>query len=129
VSEPIPQAQTESAGGITGASPQIVPKEERLLCFFELITVAGSLLFILLAIGIFLLWILFGRCSEIYSRLTAVVSVLNDNWKVCLLVLVPLFFRPLRKFLINLKEGPLGMKSGKQLEPDKNPGEGRYGSE
>jgi hypothetical protein len=44
---------------------------------------------------------------------------MNKAWKVCLVILVPLFFRPIFKFLFFLREGPLGTKT--QLPPTTQP--------
>jgi hypothetical protein len=61
-------------------------------------------------------WIVFGCGDEIHSRVVRVVRGINDNWRVDLLILVPLFFRPLFKFLFFLRKGPWGIESG-QLSP------------
>jgi len=43
------------------------------------------------------------------ARLVEVVRLLNENWKVGLLILLPLFYRPIRTFLEELREA-FGMK-------------------
>jgi hypothetical protein len=108
------------------AKSQPQTKDENWLWLFELVMVGGLLVFILSSFIILLLWIFFGVCSGIYERLAETVKFLNDNWKVCLLIFLPLFFRPLRKFLLNLKEGPWGLTSGNPMQPEKKPSEGVY---
>jgi hypothetical protein len=58
-------------------------------------------------------WICFGWGEEIHARIVETIRGMNEGWKVCLIILVPLFFRPIYKFLIHLKEGPFGTKSEK----------------
>jgi len=100
--------------------------EGKWLFYFEAITVGGLVLFIIATIVFLLLWVFFGWGSEIHDRLTDVIKLLNDNWKVTLLILLPLFFRPLRKFLVNLRKGPFGTESGDILSPHDEPTSGEY---
>jgi hypothetical protein len=63
-------------------------------------------------------WICFGWGSEVHHRIVDTVKGMNEGWKVCLIILVLLFFRPIYKFLIHLKEGPFGTKSEKPARPE-----------
>src|SRR5438034_2245564 len=71
-------------------------------------------------------WIVFGCGEEIHSRVVRVVKGINDNWRVDLLVLVPLFFRPLFKFLFFLRKGPWGIESGELPQKEEKPPVGSY---
>ena len=57
-------------------------------------------------------WIVCGCGEQIHSRVVGVVTAINNNWRVDLLVLIPLFFRPIFKFLFFLRKGPWGTESG-----------------
>lgn len=62
-----------------------------------------------------LCWIVCGIWSQDQTagqRLEVIIAALNDNWKVGLLVLIPLFFRPIRMFLERVEEA-WGMKAPK----------------
>jgi fumarate reductase subunit D len=121
-----PQTLQNNLSQPQAKSQQQKATDENWLWLFELIMVGGLLVFILSSFVILLLWIFFGVGSEIYERFSETLKILNDNWKVCLLIFLPLFFRPLRKFLLNLKEGPWGLTSGNPMQPDKKPSEGVY---
>lgn len=87
----------------------------RLLGIMEVILVI-FLTFCLIGLGIFLgVWVLSGLGREIHFRLVATLRELDMNWKLGLLLLIPLFFRPVFKFLWNLRKGPLGTESGDPL--------------
>jgi len=63
-------------------------------------------------------WICFGWGAGVHARIVETIRGMNAGWKVCLIILVPLFFRPIYKFLIHLKEGPFGTKSEKPAYPE-----------
>jgi predicted membrane protein len=113
VSDQLSQPKAEAGGKTADNQPQTsqaksassttddqlrVTRDENWLWIFELITVGVLLIFILSFFTILFLWTACGWCSEIYQRSTEAVKFLNENWKVCALILVPLFFRPLRKY-------------------------------
>lgn len=56
-------------------------------------------------------WVVFGCGEQIHARIVHTIKGMNEAWKICLLILVPLFFRPIFKFLYYLREGPLGTKT------------------
>lgn len=49
------------------------------------------------------------------ARITRLIEVVNNNWKASLVLLIPLFYRPIRLFLENLEEAG-GLKRGKIVE-------------
>ncbi len=90
----------------------------------EFVLVVAIALF-LLVLAVFLgAWVIWGCGDAIHSRLIQTIKGINTGWRVSLLLLIPLFFRPIYKFLWGLHEGPLGMKSGLQARPSEKPVEG-----
>ena len=73
-----------------------------------------AVLFVIIHLGF---WIFFGFGGFVHERVISIVHGINNNWKVSIVVLIPLFYRPIRKFLVNLRKGPLGMESGIQTTP------------
>src|SRR6266487_4646834 len=65
-------------------------------------------------------WISFGLWPEVHERFVCTIRQANAAWKLGLVLLLPLFFRPVFKFLIFLRE-VRGLKSG--LEPKEKPKE------
>ena len=97
-------------------------KQDLWLCRCEMwIIISLTACLVVVALHL-LLWIGFCLGDEMHGRFVETVSMINDKWKVFLLVLVPLFFRPVRKFLINLREA-FGAKSGKALQSIPEAGE------
>ncbi len=47
-------------------------------------------------------------------RFTKLIQVINENWKASLVLLIPLFYRPVRAFLENLEEAG-SLKRGKRI--------------
>ena len=52
-------------------------------------------------IGYVLFCLLWGQNP---ARLVALIGTINENWKAALILLIPLFYRPVRIFLDNLEE-------------------------
>lgn len=50
------------------------------------------------------LWILWADAECRQERFAQVLKTLNENWKVGLVILIPLFFRAIRAFLERLEE-------------------------
>jgi hypothetical protein len=69
----------------------------------EAVIVLSLLLVIVSAIFFETVWILWPG-SDHQTRFNQVLKNLNDNWKVGLVVLIPLFFRAIRAFLERLEE-------------------------
>ena len=49
--------------------------------------------------------------DEQQRRLTLVLRTLSENWKACLLLLVPLFYRTIRKFIARITKLPGGVEA------------------
>ena len=62
-------------------------------------------------------WVCFGWFDEVHKRVILVIKGIDTYWRADLMIIIPLFFRPIFKFLIHLREGPLGTKSGEPLSP------------
>jgi hypothetical protein len=45
------------------------------------------------------------------DNLIDLMGVVNENWKAAIILLIPLFYRPIRTFLDRLEQGPFGMKA------------------
>jgi hypothetical protein len=57
-------------------------------------------------------WIIYGgRSEDTHARFVIAVAELDERWKVGLLLLLPLFYRPIRKFLLLLEQA-WGLKTG-----------------
>jgi hypothetical protein len=76
------------------------PWFDRCLKFLEFLTVAG-LAVVVITIAIYeTCWVLWGHLpSDRQTRMQDALTVLNGNWKIGLLLLVPLFYRTIRVFL------------------------------
>jgi len=68
-------------------------------------------------------WVFLGWFETQYHKTVQVCIGLNTNWKVGLIILVPIFFRPIRTFLEKAKKlwGAEAQESGEQ-----SPGKGKY---
>jgi regulator of protease activity HflC (stomatin/prohibitin superfamily) len=71
------------------------------------------------------IWTLCAEAGHKQERLGQVLKTLNDNWKVGLIILIPLFFRGIRAFLERLEEfGNLkAPHKAKTSDPTKSEGE------
>jgi hypothetical protein len=69
-----------------------------LLSVLELLIV----LIIACLVGFAVYCFLSGNAQE--ARFTTLMRTVNENWKAALVLLIPLFYRPLRTFLENLEE-------------------------
>jgi hypothetical protein len=69
-----------------------------LLSILELLIVFAIASLVGYAVFCFLL----GTSQEV--RFTRLMQVVNENWKAALVLLIPLFYRPIRVFLENLEE-------------------------
>ncbi len=54
------------------------------------------------------IWVLTGCGEVVHARVTRVIRAINENWKFDLVLVILLFFRPVRKFLDRMKKGPFG---------------------
>jgi hypothetical protein len=87
------------------------------------LTVAELFVVLALAISITvlailtLIWIVKTPCLQVQQdRLITVLKTLSDNWKAVLILLVPLFYRTIRKFIARIRKGPLGMEADPEEE-------------
>lgn len=94
----------------------------RHLCWVEGLTVWALAICIVGLCAHFAIWVVSGKQNFIHARLVATLGQVDKGWKIALLVMIPLFFRPIYKFLINLRKGPLGTESGLPSSPIKSQG-------
>jgi hypothetical protein len=99
---------------------------DKLLRVGEVSVVISITFTALLAVGYGLFWL--GWCNQQTRaiRLTGLAKALNENWKVILILLVPLFYRTVRMFLERvqkvagieapIQQPPLGEK-GDEIRP------------
>lgn len=83
-------------------------KSDNFLKAVELMSVAaiaGAMWIAALFIGV---WVLFGSGDAQKARLGKAINSINLNWKIGLLLLIPLFFRTIRTILERMEKGPLG---------------------
>ncbi len=90
--------------------PKKLTKSEKFLNCLELISVSLIALSIWLGAAFAGFWILFGSGENQKKRLSAALNNVNINWKIGLLLLIPLFYRTVREILSRIEEGPLGTK-------------------
>jgi|HubBroStandDraft_1064217.scaffolds.fasta_scaffold686783_2 hypothetical protein len=98
----------------------MLPDEERtsdkLLRWGETSVVLCVTVIVLLTFTYGLFWLVFCDPQTRSSRLTVIVKALNDNWKVGLVLAVPLFYRTIRVFLERVEEFG-GMKAPRRQPP------------
>ncbi|MBV9779308.1 MAG: hypothetical protein JOY62_04975 [Acidobacteriaceae bacterium] len=85
-------------------------KSDNFLKHVELISVSIVALSLWFAAIFSFVWILFGTGGDQQTRLARVIKGMNVNWKIGLLLLIPLFYRTVREILERMEEGPLGTK-------------------
>ncbi len=90
------------------------------LCLVLTLTIAIAIVAILS-----LIWIV-GVCSlQIQQqRLALLLKTLSDNWKASLILLVPLFYRTIRKFIARVTKLPGGVEAiteDEKAKPDISP--------
>ncbi len=92
----------------------IEPWLERCLKALEFITVAGLAIFIS-SVAIYLGgWVIWGSLpADRHTRTSQALSMLNENWKIGLILLIPLFYRTIRAFLERAEEFA-GIKAPRQ---------------
>ena len=76
-----------------------------LLTFVERFTVIAMAAFMFyLTSGL-----VFSRNPPVETRAAQILEILNQNWRVLLILAIPLFYRPVKRFLDELEEA-FGMK-------------------
>ena len=78
---------------------------DRCLRTLEFVTVAGLAIAVLTLATYETYWVLWGHLlADRQTRMQNVVGMLNGNWKIGLLLLIPLFYRTVRAFLQRAEE-------------------------
>src|ERR1022692_2936526 len=98
------------------------PSFDRWLKRFEFVIVAGTVAAVIVSLVFEGFWILFGIPAPVaytsamnaQDRFQRVVTTLNANWKLVLILLIPLFYRTIRGFIERMEEGPFGTKAPHQ---------------
>jgi hypothetical protein len=90
---------------------------ERILRTTELWAVVMMLIVVSTTMVCVIVWVLFSPAE----RLLSVLKNVNENWKACLLVLLPLFYPTIRGILQRIKRFPLGMEPQEPEEQSKSP--------
>lgn len=98
------EAQAQAQASEDKPEPPHNPKFFRHLCYLEFAIVLSIGLAVICVALYLLAWIIWGWRPEIHARLNETLRGANIGWKIGLLIMVPLFFRPLAKFLIHLKK-------------------------
>lgn len=127
--KPIEQKTQTGSGALTEKAqksqrPLLIyhpPEQDDWLSFWEVVLVTLLGIFILFAMGGAGLWIFSGEPQEIAERFAKFLDVINRNWKVCLVIIIPLTFRPLRIFLENLKRFGLLESERQTQKPEPKP--------
>ena len=83
---------------------KVEPWLDRVLKFLEVVIVLVLAVVILAVTGYEIVWVFRGNQWPSQVRLEAALKALNENWKVVLLLLVPLFYRTIRGFLERVEE-------------------------
>jgi hypothetical protein len=84
-----------------------------------LVDVAERLVVLAIACVVFYTgWLALSGASSIW-----ILSVLSENWKALLLLLIPMFYRTIRSFIDRMEEGPFGTKAPHQKTVDPAKGE------
>ncbi len=98
---------------------------DRILRWVEFLVVVVVVVAVCSVLGYLAYWIIVGPDQDPrQQRLQIVAKLVNENWKVGLLLLVPLFYRPVRVFLEEIQEGPFGTSRqlrGREEGPSPNP--------
>lgn len=83
------------------------PWLERILKFLEFVVVAGITIAIIFAVVHEVRWVLWGVTQSPIARqdrLRSAIVLINENWRLGLILFVPLFYRTLREFLSRAEE-------------------------
>ncbi len=107
--------QASETGKPTAQQSRVLNRSEGvqdwLFCWYEFLIV--SLLFTAI-ISCVVVWVasqVFGEWTATWKKIADGMEALDTHWKALFLILIPLVFRPVRQFLMNLEQGPLGTKT------------------
>ena len=59
---------------------------------------------IILTISLYIIQIFSGVCDKTTENLSNTLDRINGHWQICLIILLPLFFRPTRNFLEKMRK-------------------------
>jgi hypothetical protein len=108
----------------------VEPWLDRVLECLEVVTVFALAFGILAATVYEFTWVLTGDPTSRQMRVASILRGLNENWKAGLLLLIPLFYRTVRRFLEQTEEA-FGMKRKRPLPGESqtapNPQQGSRG--
>jgi hypothetical protein len=108
----------------------VEPWLDRALECLEVVIVFALALGILVATIYEFIWVFTGDSASRQIRVVSIMRGLNQNWKAALLLLVPLFYRTVRRFLEQTEEA-FGMKRKRPLPGESqtapNPQQGSRG--
>jgi hypothetical protein len=96
---------------------------DKALRFGEACIVLSITFLVLLVVGYGLFWLVWCDQPTRSVRMVGLTKALNDNWKVTLILLVPLFYRTIRLFLERVEKA-FGMEA-----PHRQPPVGEKGNE
>jgi hypothetical protein len=120
-------------GGFKSWLAQLEDGSDTYLTVAELLAVLTLALSVMALSILTLVWIFTGCGLQMKEqRLADVLATLNSNWKAVLILLIPLFYRTIRRFIARIRKGPLGMEADPEEEAakletqvlEKNPPEG-----
>ncbi len=114
----MPSSPTESSSADSAPRQEVPydfpPRRNSILAWLEFLIVASIGVAIFLILGLAISSIL-GIFIEQYNNIIEEISQLEGHWKTGLIIMIPLFFLPIFKFLMNLKEGPGGLSTGSKM--------------
>jgi hypothetical protein len=83
-----------------------LPNLDNILKMLEFSSVLVVTFLLWLTVGLLIIWVLFGVGFYQKGRMDGVLIHLNANWKLGLLLMVPLFYRTVRDVLERIEHGP-----------------------
>ena len=95
------------------------PVSDRISSFIEVVTLVAITLAVYAGLMYTAYWIIWGgRFEDIHARFVITLAEIDERWKVGLVVLLVLFYRPVRNFLLLLEQA-WGLKTGPRTPREK----------
>lgn len=91
----------------------------------EFLIISSLSIAILSIIFYYLFWIFFGIGDEISDRMSDILQQINDNWKIFIIIIIPIFLRPIR-ILLEQPEKMKGILHPPQIESSAPENLGNY---
>ena len=114
------KATKKKSGGLKAWLAAREEESDLYLSLAELLVVVVLALSVAALIILTLIWIFTACDLEMRElRLKESLTTLNDNWKAVLILLVPLFYRAIRRFIARIRKGPWGMEADAEDEAPK----------